>query len=152
MKTKKTLFDGKLFVQIHLSRPVSGSPCEYFVLTIEDEASRSRFAEVQIPLDEFANMMSSRIAHGTAEVFVSSVLGYQHECKTVLVPMKDSSKFYSGDEPVRMKAMETLAVAAEEMCPGWTADRERCFNGHNRKGDTYVVIVRRYVPKAEGRA
>lgn len=136
-----------LQVRVELSRRSGGD--DLFSLRITDAASGLLIVEANLDNDTFADLMSNRgtINTSKAEYYPSPNIGKRHEHQSFQVPLGELPGVFTKYEDYD-RDMMFLRSYAEEKNPGWAADREK-YNSykrsHKKDGDTYSVILRRYV-------
>lgn len=137
-------------VRLHLSRTSGGR--DSFRFSIEDDSSRCTIAEIELDAQAVADLVSARLTEPMpAEYYPNDKIGKIHECKVVLVDLKElPGVFESFRDDARERDLNHVFDRAEELNPGWTADRESTYNSHRRsrgrdERDTYRVTLRRYI-------
>lgn len=133
METRKV----ELKVRLSLTRTSGGRVGDGYVpdgfdLTIEDSASHCRIAEIDIDVESFANLMSSRMSIETvpAVLYLSDKIGMVHQNKTVLWPLPPDHMQRYGDAATEMLAR--MATEVEKANPGWVVDNPGGWNMHKR--------------------
>ena len=139
-------------VAVRLSRCTRSSGPDFFRLTVSDVTAALVIIAAEIPLGEIANLIGSREAVGTAEVFVNANVGRVMEVKSVEIVLGGA-----GSGPIAPGVWAAAEVDADRefgRVPNsrWIPDREKEYNHHRvrREGNrtTYTVTVRRWVDRA----
>lgn len=132
----------KINTKIRLGRYHNG---EWFV-DIQDESSGTFIMRGEFDSQGLADLLSSREITVKTDFFENPNIGKKHECQEVKIDLRKLPGIFENyDKKSQARDMKHIADYAEELYPGWTADREDHMNGHKRKGDYYMVILRRYV-------
>jgi hypothetical protein len=126
-----------LNVDIRLSRPTNSSGESYFELEITDSTSRLAIGEIKIPIESFANMMSTRIAEATMKYYKQENIGKKFEVKNVVLEDVDFDL-----EAILQRAKEW---EEENSKYGWR------ITHHSKKNLSYRYIYtnRKYTVSAE---
>lgn len=132
---------GKKTLQV--SMEMGRSSNDVVNIRISDEASGAMVAEVELSMEAFGDLLTSRPAIGTCERYESDNYGKRMENKSVRLPAK---KY--GD----MDAIKKAAKEWERANPEWKVDGYdlRGFNRHRMEDGTYQVNVRRWVSVGDG--
>jgi hypothetical protein len=132
----------ELKVNIRMGRDSGGR----WNLTIEDDASSSHIIEVHMNDKQFANLMANCGANCSAEYWANPNIGKELIAITFGVPLKPLGKIFQsfGDSKKMERDMKHVYDYAEELNPGFKADRFDKYNGHRKIGDFYNVTLRRY--------
>lgn len=118
----------KIKARLGLSRAGMGAG-SYMLMQIEDDTSGVRFAELEIPMEAFAYLVTGM--HGIeadCELRGLDNVGRIHESKTELVPVTSDLE--------QWEARNDSAVINEALAPfevdGWEGYSPDLFNHHNR--------------------
>lgn len=136
--------DSKIKTKLSMSRCSGHS--DHFRLTIEDAASSTIILEIEIDPMAMADLISARVTKAVpAEYHHDDNIGKQLECFMFPVPLEKLAPiFQSHDCESKERDLKHVYDLAEEMNPGFKADREK-YNGRNKIGDTYQVMLGRYL-------
>jgi hypothetical protein len=142
------LFKGEIMPKIHgkplkvkfnlsLSRVTSSTDDGFFRLTVEDAASRTIVAEVDIGLEKFADLMSSRLVNDCSGLYYSGKhVGEIAEHSAVQLKVSACTK-----EEINRACDEFLKNDTE----GWLiSDYERQVNHHKYADGTYKIGLYKY--------
>lgn len=134
--------------RLQIGRATSNVNDDYIRISIADETSGVTFVELEVPLAQFAEAITSlSVGDIPAKVRGLDLIGKRHENKTVLVEIEPGTHMH-GDAYM---AAVAEAVAEQHEVDGWKASEYelRQWNGHRftREGDRefYSVILHRYV-------
>lgn len=125
---------------------------DYFSLEITDERSGQQFLSIDLTMEQFARLITSRGDISGAPVTLRGMdkIGTKHERKTVEIEFASSEELQWGDD--YMAAVRERVKEFE--VDGWQANAYdlKGFNGHRLKRDTkagverYSVGFDRWVP------
>lgn len=130
-----------LTTEVSLARFHSNKGEDGIHITIEDKISGLVVLRAELRGDtQMADLLTSRVAVGEAEVFVGAAKhwGCPQESKTVHISVEDDAW---GDS-----IAEEAAKIAEKENPGWEAD-QRDWSSHRPNKGKYAVTLRRWVKK-----
>lgn len=125
--------------RVTFSRVTSNGPDgDYFLLQIEDGKSCFPVVRINLTLEQTAVMISgSMVTAAKATAFLDHRIGYKQHTMRALVPLSREEA-----NSARL-SMDAVYDQAEELNPGWEADRDG-WNGHRWKDDHYEVTLRRW--------
>lgn len=116
---------------------------DYFSLTVEDKKSGLKLIDIKFYPEAIADLVSTRMAHGEAELFPTSakLFGKTMEMRDADVPMLKPN-YGKGDDAIhRALAFDKW----EKSNPGWTVDRYYSSNKYDHESGTYLTHARRWV-------
>jgi len=127
----------KVKFNLSLSRVTSSTDDGFFRLTVEDSASRTIVAEVDIGLEKFADLMSSRLVNDCSGLYYGGKhVGETAEHSAVQLKVSACTK-----EEINRACDEFLKNDTE----GWLiSDYERQVNHHKYADGTYKVGLYKY--------
>ena len=130
----------KLNVDVLLTRSCSGE--HNFILSITDQNSRMKVAEILIAPESAADFFSARPVGAICDLCHSENLGKLYESKIVKVPVSVESY----KTKLSQDFIDEVVKTAIQINPDWNV-REREFNGNhmNYINKTYSLIMYRYV-------
>lgn len=133
-------------LDIKVRLQMSRSSNDKWYLYVEDNSSGVRVLEIHMNNDDLAALLSTRHTDPcVASYYPNEAIGLTHRCKTVPVKYSDlGGKFFS-DYDAQEKDLKQLYDYAEQLNPGWEADRSE-YNSrlNDRDKKTYEVILRKY--------
>src|SRR3990172_1272152 len=130
----------KLNVDVLLTRSCRGE--HNFILSITDQNSRMKVAEILIAPESAADFFSARPVGASCDLYESEDIGKYYHSKIVKVPI--SMESYR--TKLSQDFIDEVVKTAIQINPDWNV-REREFNGNhmNYINKTYSLIMYRYV-------
>lgn len=140
------MIDPKTRKDISVRIQMSRCSDDTFNLRIEDNASSFLILEIKLDANNIADMMSNRTSGvAPAEYYPNDKIGKTLLVKDLFIDLGvfDKELFASYDGKKRTRDLKQVYDLAEELNPGWAADRQEYrFKCHVK--NTYLVIMRRY--------